>query len=298
MEVVKGYKLSKDYRHSKALKNLHFTINENKISGLIGRNGAGKTTLLKIMAGFIKPSDGEVLIFGERPFNSLKASANTILVDDMMSFPTSLNLGEILEVAGRFYPNWDAEMAKKLFQYFHFFENQRHDELSKGKRSTFNMIVGLSSRCPLTMFDEPTTGMDAAVRKDFYRALLKEYLAHPRTIIISSHHLEEMEDILEEILLIHNGEKQLHLPIENFKEYAIGVIGPSEIVKEWSHDKTVLFLKELSPGSTYIVIESLYKAKIHQEASHLGLKLSPVSPSDLCVYLTSQTKGGIDDVFK
>ena len=67
------------------------------------------------------------------------------------------------------------------------------------------MIIGLAARCPLTIFDEPTTGMDAAVRKDFYRALLKDYIAYPRTIILSSHHLEEIEDLLEDVLLIHDG---------------------------------------------------------------------------------------------
>ncbi|QFT88997.1 ABC transporter ATP-binding protein YtrB [Bacillus sp. THAF10] len=298
MEVVTGHNVTKEYRGSKALNNLHFGIKENKITGLIGRNGAGKTTLLKMMAGFIQPTKGELNIFGERPFNNLQASANTILVDDMMSFPTALNLEEILKVAGRFYPNWDEELARKLFQYFSFRNNHRHDELSKGKKSTFNMIVGLASKCPLTMFDEPTTGMDAAVRKDFYRALLKDYLASPRTIIISSHHLEEIEDLLEEILLIHNGEKLLHLPIEALKEYAIGVRGNTTIMKEWAESQEILYTKELSPGSSYMVIENLYKEKIKQDANTYGFQISPVSPSDLCVYLTNPTKGGIDDVFK
>src|SRR5699024_11425877 len=81
----------------------------------------------------------------------------------------------------------------------HFYSNY-----TKGKKSTFNAIVGLASHCALTMFDEPTVGMDAAVRQDFYRALLKDYLAHPRTIIISSHYFNEIEDLLEDVLYIKN----------------------------------------------------------------------------------------------
>ncbi|MGD6871465.1 ATP-binding cassette domain-containing protein [Sutcliffiella horikoshii] len=298
MKVVDCEGLVKKYGRSKALNDLSFQISENKITGLIGRNGAGKTTLLKIMAGFLKQTSGGIKIYNEQPYNSLFASANSILVDDQMAFPTSLNLGEVLDAAGRFYANWDDGLAKKLFDYFSFQNSQRHSELSKGMKSTFNMIVGLASRCPLTMFDEPTTGMDASVRKDFYRALLKDYIANPRTIIISSHHLEEMEDLLEDILLLNDGQKILHLPVSDLKEYAIGVKGNPKGLIEWLDDKEVLYKKEIGTSMIYAVIENIYSEKIKQDANKFGFELSPVSSNDICIYLTGKEKGGIDDVFK
>ncbi|ART76464.1 ABC transporter [Sutcliffiella horikoshii] len=298
MKVVDCEGLVKKYGRSKALNDLSFQISENKITGLIGRNGAGKTTLLKIMAGFLKQTSGGIKIFNEQPYNSLFASANSILVDDQMAFPTALNLGEVLDAAGRFYANWDDGLAKKLFDYFSFQNSQRHSELSKGMKSTFNMIVGLASRCPLTMFDEPTTGMDASVRKDFYRALLKDYIANPRTIIISSHHLEEMEDLLEDILLLNDGQKILHLPVSDLKEYAIGVKGNPKGLIEWLDDKEVLYKKEIGTSMIYAVIENIYSEKIKKDANKFGFELSPVSSNDICIYLTGKEKGGIDDVFK
>ncbi|MGO4886675.1 ABC transporter ATP-binding protein [Anaerobacillus sp. MEB173] len=204
--MIECNELTKTYGGKKALNNLSFMIEENKITGIIGRNGAGKTTLLKIIAGFLRETSGEIKVFSEKPFNSLTVSANMIFVDDQMSLPTTLSLQEILEVAATFYKNWDMELAQRLFDYFSFHRDQRHSSLSKGMKSTFNMILGLSARCPLTIFDEPTTGMDAAVRADFYRALLKDYIAYPRTILISSHHLDEIEDLLEDVLLIKEGE--------------------------------------------------------------------------------------------
>ena len=81
------------------------------------------------------------------------------------------------------------------------------------------MIFGLSTHCELTMFDEPTNGMDEAVRTDFYRALLKDYIAHPRSILISSHHLSEIEHLLEDILLIHKGKVVFHQSLDEVKEY-------------------------------------------------------------------------------
>ncbi len=298
MKVVECQGLMKEYGRSTALHDLSFQISENKITGLIGRNGAGKTTLLSIMAGFQKQTSGEMKVFNEQPYNSLFTSANSILVDDQMAYPIALDLGEVLKAASRFYPNWDEGLAKRLFDYFSFQNNQRHSELSKGMKSTFNMIVGLSSRCALTMFDEPTTGMDASVRKDFYRALLKEYISNPRSIIISSHHLEEMEDLLEDILLLKHGQKLLHISVSHLKEYAIGVTGSTNVLTEWLDDKEVLYKKGVGTSMTYVVIKNIYSEKIKLDAGKFGFELSPVSSNDVCIYLTGESQGGIDDVFK
>lgn len=295
MKVVECRGLTKEYGHTKVLDGLSFSLEENKITGLIGRNGVGKTTLLKLMAGFYKETSGEIKVWEERPFNSLTVSANTIFVDDFMSFPTALNLGEILEETGRFYANWDGELARRLFEYFSFNPKQSHDTLSKGKKNTFNMIVGLASRCPLTIFDEPTTGMDAAVRKDFYRALLKDYLTFPRTIILSSHHLEEMEDLLEDVLVIDQGEVLLHIPMLYLKDYAVGITGKASSLDEWLLDRDILYSKSLSSDSKFVVVKRDYGTN---DAARYGLVVSPVSASDVCVYLTNKSKGGIDDVFK
>ncbi|WP_404332650.1 ATP-binding cassette domain-containing protein [Mesobacillus maritimus] len=297
MKVIECSELTKSYTRNKVLNHLSFSIEENTITGLIGRNGAGKTTLLKIIAGFIKNTSGEVRVFSERPFNSLNVSVNSIFVDDQMSFPPALQLGELLEEAGRFYPNWDANLARRLFDYFGFDHKGYHNRLSKGKTSTFNMIIGLASRCPLTIFDEPTTGMDEAVRKDFYRALLKDYIAHPRTIIISSHHVDEIEDILENVLLINKGSKLLHLPIADLKEWAIGIKGNTETILKLMNKTDILYKNEVGMNTMYAVVKRDLLGSIEEQAHLAGLEVTPVRSSDLFVYLTTEAKGGIDDVF-
>ncbi|MBY7142132.1 ABC transporter ATP-binding protein [Virgibacillus sp. NKC19-3] len=296
MNVIECESVIKQQGRVKALDKLSCTLKQNTITGLIGRNGAGKTTFLKILAGFWKETSGEVQVFAKHPFNNIFVSANTIYVDDQMHFPATLTLIEILKEAERFYEKWDRQLAKRLFDYFSFHPNHIHRDLSKGKKSTFNMIVGLASRCALTMFDEPTSGMDTAVRKDFYRALLKDYLDHPRTIIISSHHLEEMEDLLEDVLLMDRGKKLLHLPMDELKEYAVGLAGRTEIVRQWARGKEVLFAKEIGVNTSYVVVKQ--ESFLMEKATRLGIDVTPVSSSDLLVYLTNKTMGGIDDVFK
>jgi ABC-2 type transport system ATP-binding protein len=294
VNVIECTGLTKTYLRKPVLNNLTFSIEENTITGLIGRNGAGKTTLLKILAGFIQETSGKVRVFDEGPFNSLFVSTNSIFVDDQMIFPPALQLQEILEVAGSFYPNWDMKLAKGLAKYFDFDSKNYHNRLSKGKTSTFNSIIGLAARCPLTILDEPTTGMDEAVRKDFYRALLKEYLAHPRTIIISSHHLNEIEDLLEDVLLIKDGKKHLQLPISELKEWAIGIKGPTEKVLELTNGEELIYENRIGVGTMYAVVKKNFATL---EIEKAGLELTPVRASDLCVYLTNDSKGGIDDVF-
>ncbi|MEK4145553.1 ABC transporter ATP-binding protein [Robertmurraya sp. FSL W8-0741] len=298
MNVIECKGLTKAYFRKNVLDGLSFTIEENKITGLIGRNGVGKTTLVKILAGLIKETSGEVRVFEQHPFNNLNTSANTILVDDQMFFPPALQLHELLEVAQSFYPNWDMELARRLFQYFGFEPSHYHQTLSKGRTSTFNMIVGLASRCSLTILDEPTTGMDEAVRKDFYRALMKDYLAHPRTILISSHHLNEIEDILEDVLLIKNGKTLLHESISDLKEWAIALQGASTVVQKWLEERNCIFQRQVGKDTLYAVVRDDFTKENKEEALRGGVEFMPVKASDLCVYLTNDMKGGIDDVFE
>lgn len=297
MNVVECNGLTKAFGKTKALNNLSFTIMDNKITGLIGPNGAGKTTLLKIIAGYMQATAGEIRVFGVSPFDNLTISANTIFIDDNMILPQTLCLADILESAGSFYKNWDVALAQRLFDYFALQPGQYHHKLSKGMASTFNMIIGISARCPLTIFDEPTTGMDAGVRKDFYRALLKDYLQHPRTIILSSHLLNEIQEVLEDVLLIRAGENRLHLPVSDLKEFAVGLRGKSMILEQLTENREVYYRESFGKDSVYLVVRNDLSDSVLPQAKRAGVEILPVATDDLCVYLTARNKGGIDDVF-
>ena len=296
MTVIECKEVTKILRGTKALDHFSCRIEGDKITGLIGRNGAGKTTLLKLIAGYWRETAGSIEVFSERPFNNLLVSANVIFIQNEMDFPTALNLKELLEVMAGFYQNWDRALAERLFEYFSFSPLQHYKGLSKGMKSTFNMIVGLSARAPLTIFDEPTTGMDAAVREDFYRALLKEYLAHPRSIILSSHHLDEIEDLLEDILLIKQGQELLHLPMSDVKEWAVALEGKVSLVHEWIQNREVLYTKSTGFHQYAAVRNDFTEAELQQLRLE-GVRISPVKASDLCIYLTRDSEGEIDDVF-
>lgn len=155
----------------------------------------------------------------------------------------------------------------------------------------------ITSACPLTILDEPTTGMDSGVRQDFYRALLKDYLAHPRTILISSHLLAEIEDLLEYLLLLDQGSVLLSAPVTELGSYALNLSGKAERLQPLLERRTIL--RQESPLSGYltvIVVNDLTSAEQAALAA-ADVTITTVSLNDLCITLTNRRKGGIDHVF-
>ncbi len=296
MTMISLRKVSKKFSRVPALTDITFTIEENVITGIVGRNGAGKTTLLKMIAGFQKTSEGELRVFDENPVGSLLVSANTIYIDDAMSYPKSMTLEELLKEFSRFYANWNEEIAMRLVDYFAIPLNTRHRFLSKGKRSTFNAIVGIAARCPLTIFDEPTVGMDLAARNDFYRALLKDYILLPRTILLSSHYIDEMKDVLEDLLVIHRKQVCYHGSVSDLQEAHLSLRGTKEQLTKGTLGKTAVSKTTRGLHEEWIMENDFSEAE-RTELIRQGITNAAVSLNDAYLALTEQPRGGIDDVF-
>ncbi|KXH87276.1 ATP-binding cassette domain-containing protein [Sporosarcina sp. HYO08] len=296
MTAVELMNVTKKYHKHLALNGLDVNIKKDVMTGVIGRNGVGKTTMMKMIAGFVQETSGTIRVFGESPFNNLTVSANVLFVDDAMQFAQTMSLHDILKECKRFYPNWDHALADRLVQYFGFHLDARHRYLSKGKKNTFNAIIGIAARCALTLFDEPITGMDAGVRKDFYRALLKDYIAHPRTILLSSHHFEEMEDLLEDVLIIQNGKAHFHGSVTELQEMLISLKGNGEILASAAAGKTVVYQQKSGPYTEWLVENTFTAAELDRLKSKRVIA-TPVSANSAYLALTEQRTGGIDDVF-
>ena len=161
-------------------------------------------------------------------------------------------------------------------------------------KTQFNIIMGISSRMPITLFDEPTLGLDAAFRKEFYTILLKDYINHPRTIIISSHLLNEIENLLEEIILIDNGSLVLQDSMDSFQNYGVVLNGNKDIIKPFIENRQILNTSSL--GNSMIV--GIYNNLTNDDMNYLqqnNVDISKMSSQDACIYLTKSGKeGGFD----
>ncbi|MCL1994834.1 MAG: ABC transporter ATP-binding protein [Defluviitaleaceae bacterium] len=175
------------------------------IYGFIGRNGAGKTTLLSAIAGYRKIFAGSVTINGENVFENSAYAPHINFIYQKNFAEDYTKVKKYLKKAAIFRPNFDMDYAHNLLERFEVPLDKRMRRLSKGHQSAVIITIGLASRCSLTIFDEAYVGMDAPNRQIFYDELIKEQEQHPRTVIMSSHLISEVEYLFDKVVIIHKG---------------------------------------------------------------------------------------------
>jgi len=287
--IVTTVNLNKHFGKTHALNNMSITIAENSITGLIGRNGSGKTTLLKILAGILDKTGGEVQVFGEDPMDNLAVLSKLVYTYHNVQYDPALRLKVILYAYEKMFPNFDMEFANKLLNYFDLNGKMKYKNLSQGMGSIFNFLCALSCRAPLTMLDEPVLGMDVTVRKAAYEILLREFTENPRTFIVSSHLLSEIEGTLSDILLIEEGKVVLNKPIDDVRNSAYRIDGSSPAVEQYITGKNII-TKKASELSCFAIVYEPPTEAIMEAAKAQGLAVSPVRAEELCVFLTQQNK--------
>lgn len=289
--VIKTERLTRKYQNKTAIDDLTMNIHEGGITGLVGQNGSGKTTLMKMCAGLLDKTSGGLEVLNGSPLDNLQVISNIVYTYHNLKFEKQLKLGAILHNYNTLFSTFDMDFAKKLLKYFDLKENMKYNQLSQGMASIFNFICGLSCRAPLTMFDEPVLGMDIAVRKAAYEILLRDYTEYPRTIIISSHMLSEIEGVLSDILLIHNGKLVLHDNIDELRQSAYMLEGDLKQLELYCSNKKTIYRYNGETGAKAVVYETA-DAEAVQLAETAGLRFSTVRPEDLCMYLTRENKEG------
>jgi len=291
IDVVKTTNINKHFGKTHALSDLSVTVAENSITGLIGRNGSGKTTLMKILAGLLDETSGEALVFGERPMDNITILNKLVYTYHDMPYEPKLSLKTILSAYKTMFAGFDSDFANKLMKFFELSEKMKYKNLSQGMGSIFNFLCALSCRAPLTMLDEPVLGMDVTVRKSAYEVLLRDFTEHPRTFIISSHLLSEIEGTLSDILLIEQGRCILNCPIDDVRQSAYRIDGNTQAIDSFASDKKMIARKESEIGCFAVIYEP-YTETAAESAKQHSLTVSPVKAEDLCIYLTKQNKEG------
>lgn len=276
--------LTKTYKGKDALNGLSFTLNGDKIYGLLGRNGAGKTTFMKVLKGHILKSSGEVLINDEQPFDNQNISSSICFIKEGDNFKPNLKIREIFKLYSYFYPTWDQDLADELLVAFHLKADWKVKTLSKGMESALGITVGLSSKAPITLFDEPYIGLDAAARRLFYEVLLAEYQKQKRMIILSTHLIDEVSLMFEEVVILKNGQLELQENTESLREHTYAISGPIATVEAFISDKRILEKKMLAGMTTAYVEGDPEEARIH------GFTPDCIPIQDLMISLTEELK--------
>ncbi|MFE4952231.1 ABC transporter ATP-binding protein [Leifsonia sp. NPDC056665] len=268
-----------------AIDEVSLTIKPGRIHGLLGRNGAGKTTLMQLITGQDFVTSGDIRVFGEKPTENARVLQNICFIKESQRYPEDFQPKHVLRSAPWFFENWDADFADRLVEEFRLPLNRRIKKLSRGQLSAVGVIVGLASRAPLTFFDEPYLGLDAVARQLFYDRLLEDFAEHPRTVVLSTHLIDEVANLLEHVVVIDQGRILMDDDAEALRTSATTVVGPRTAVDAFVGGREVLHRDGLG-GLASVTVSGLGAAE-RAEAASAGLELAPVSLQQLIVRKTN-----------
>ncbi|GMX65156.1 ABC transporter ATP-binding protein [Paenibacillus elgii] len=283
--IVEVTRLTKSYGNVKAVDGISFSIEPNKIYGLLGRNGAGKTTVMHMITAQIFPTSGEIEVFGEKPYENNSVLSKMCFIKESQKYPDNFQVIDVLEVAESLFPQWDREYAYELIETFGLPLKRKMKKLSRGMLSAAGIVVGLASRAPLTIFDEPYLGLDAVARGLFYEKLLEDYSIHPRTVILSTHLIDEVSRLLEHVIMIDGGKLILNEDTEALRGRAFAVIGTARNVEKFIRAREIIHQEAIGGLISATVMDELSE-KERKEGEALGLEFSPVSLQQLVIHLT------------
>lgn len=212
--ILTAQNVNKKFGNFQALKNVNIDISKGKIVGLIGPNGAGKTTLLKSVLG-LDSCDGELKVLGIDPYKKRADLMKEIcFIADVAVLPKWIKVSQLLQFTEQTHPNFNVEQAKHFLTKTKIKMNHKVKELSKGMTAQLHLALVMSIDAKLLVLDEPTLGLDILFRKQFYDNLLNDYFDNERTIIITTHQVEEIEHILTDVVFIRDGEIVLDANME------------------------------------------------------------------------------------
>ena len=228
MSIVQAKNLGKSYRKFQALTDVNFEIESGRIVGLIGPNGAGKTTVLKAMLGLTN-YDGELNVCGFNPRTQRhQLMQDVCFIADVAVLPGWMRVDQALEFTGGVHPRFDLARAEEMLAETNIPLDKKVKELSKGMITQLHLALVLAIDAKLLVLDEPTLGLDILYRKSFYDRLLNDYFTEEKTIIITTHQVDEIEYLLTDLLFIQEGRIVLDTSMEEISDTFMEVMVSSE----------------------------------------------------------------------
>ena len=282
---IKG--LNKSYGSKVVLKDIDIKIEENKIYGLLGRNGAGKTTLLNLITDRVIKDSGSIKIDGEEVHENDKALEKIYFMTEKTLYPDDYKVKDVFKWTKEFYPNFDNKYALELSKKFGLDINTKIKGLSTGYTSICKIVTTLASNAEIMIFDEPILGLDANHRELFYKELMENYIESPKTIILSTHIIEEVSNLIEKVIILNNSKIISSDEAEELLDKAYTVSGLTENIDKFVSAKNIVNIEEITSFKSATIIGNLTNED-KKLAEDLDLKFSKVELQKLFIYLTEK----------
>nr|WP_054652315.1 ABC transporter ATP-binding protein [Limosilactobacillus equigenerosi] len=283
MATIKIKQVTKRFGRHVILDNVTTTLEAGKIYGLLGRNGAGKSTLLNLINDRNFATSGEILFDGEPINNNPAARQQMYLMSETNMYPKRTRVKELFKAADRGYGDFDFTLAHRLTNEFGIDENSMVDNLSTGLTTIAKLITALCVKADFIFLDEPTLGLDASHREMFYRELLKTYERRPRTFVLSTHLISEVQNLIEHVIILDNREFKVDQPSEELLAQAFAISGPTAEVDAITKELPILGSHEIGHIKTvYVVqpIDAMQLATSSVTVKHLDLQTTFIALTD------------------
>jgi ABC-2 type transport system ATP-binding protein len=211
---IKG--VSRSFGKKIALDEVDLSVAKGSVVGLVGENGAGKTTLLKHVLGLLRATTGSVRVFGKDPVEDPEAVLGEIgYLSEVRDLPDWMKIGELMSYTKAFFPSWDDAFAEELRNMFELSLDQKVKTLSRGQRARAGLIAAIAHRPQLLVLDEPSSGLDPVVRRDILSAIIRTVADEGRTVLFSSHLLDEVQRVSDHVAMLHLGKMLLTSPMDD-----------------------------------------------------------------------------------
>ncbi|NDO78561.1 ATP-binding cassette domain-containing protein [Kocuria indica] len=263
----------------------------DRVHGLLGANGVGKTTLMSVILGHKFRSSGEVLIDGEDPRENARLLERTCFIHEDQKFHDDDTPASLLRILPTFYPAWDTELAERLASRFKLPMSTRTTKLSRGQRSALAIVISLAARAPYTFMDEPYLGLDPGHRALFYEEFARALAEHPRTVILSTHLIDEVSDLLENVVMIEDGRVTVDADIDDARDSAFVLRGLEPVVRDVVGARRVL--REHRLGNILsVTVDGTATAEDRRRADAANVSVEPVTLQEL---VAARGMRGADD---
>ncbi len=217
--VIEVNNLCRRFGKHTALDHVNLQLERGTVLGLVGENGAGKTTLIKHLLGLFKAQSGTVRVFDMDPIQHPKEVLSRIgFLSEDRDMPEWMTIQQYMTYTQGFYPTWDPAYANSLISQFTLDTSQKIKNLSRGQRAKVGLLMALAYKPDLLLFDEPSSGLDPVVRRDMLGAIVRTIAEEGRTVVLSSHLLDEVERVADTIVMIHEGRIILSDSMEQIRD--------------------------------------------------------------------------------
>ncbi|MDD3171781.1 MAG: ATP-binding cassette domain-containing protein [Bacilli bacterium] len=284
MSVLVCDNITKIYKDHNSIKNFSFNFLDNQIYAIIGRSDSGKDTLLQLMTAKIKPNDGFVYLDGDILQGNSKILSRLCYIPAKTTFPDYMSVKGILKEMKSKFPKWDNYYAYQLLEHFNIKPNSSFSSLLVNKQSLLFNIIALSSRANITFLDDAISNIDIKDRYDFFHFLYVHHETYPRTIIIATEYVDEIDYIFHKILFLDKGHLIDYFTTEEVKSNFCYLSGKTEVLKSLINGIKVIGVEDRGKMLTVCIRKKLNKDEIRKFQKYL-IKISEVPIQKIFIYL-------------